>query len=205
MHGFSQSLLEETGEPDSERSGPRKKSLESLQSFLQLIGLESQFPVLVKAGFDDQISLVEQMLTPVPLSDAMLREIGIAKSGHRKRLLLALHREAFGSTDSPASAKGFCCPATVTRSPQTDLKAWLQTLRLVRWHKNFVEAGYEDLQLIRDLMASPYPLTEAVLTEEVGIHKPGHRYRILGKLLDDAPQQAYRPKIPAQCEACLLI
>lgn len=46
------------------------------------------------AGFDDIESMVHQMTTPVPINESMLKNIGIRKPGHYKRLLMRLTETA---------------------------------------------------------------------------------------------------------------
>ena len=154
------------------------------------------------------------MDTPVPLSDEMLHTIGIAKPGHRKKLLLALHTTAFGTNTSKrvrvADWGGCCAPPRVqspSRSMQlvTQLDHWLADLKLLKLHEQFVQAGYDSIQLLRDLMHSPYPVTEEILLTEIGIDKPGHRVRILGKLLDDVRFTEPWTHGPAPCGQCHLL
>ena len=59
------------------------------------------------------------------------------------------------------------------------LSNWLEKINLSELHDNFVHSGYDDLEQIYNLMGTNYPITDKVLTEEIGITRPGHRNRIL--------------------------
>lgn len=58
---------------------------------------------------------------------------------------------------------------------------------------------------MKELMMSPYPITEEVLKEEIGIEKPGHRFRIMGKLLHDANMTDLSVFEKPGCEICVIL
>lgn len=69
----------------------------------------------------------------------------------------------------------------------------------------FVNAGYESLNFLTEHMASDYPITDQVLWTEIGIVKPGHRVRILGKLMEATQGNKGPPQIRPGCNECLLL
>lgn len=140
--------------------------------------------------------MVSQMETPVPIDVAMLQSIGITKPGHAKRLLMKLEEPSLFpltlGADTPANES--CCGGVKQQSSlETNLYDWLAELKLEHLYEAFNEAGYEDIDLIRDHMKSRYPLDESVLRDEIRVCKPGYRLRILGKLHAEIKQPARRP------------
>lgn len=151
-----------------------------LFAFFSWIALEEYTSILTQAGLDDLRILVQQMDTSVLLTETLLEGIGITKPGHRRRLLMklapALHE--FVETDSS------CLCSDVSSSHwRYSLASWLEELRLGDLHDLFVEAGYDNVEYLREHMLSQYVITDEVLKHDVEVAKPGHRVRVLGKLL----------------------
>ena len=188
----AQLLFHETGEPDCEVSNVRRSDLCGLFEFLARLKLQEHFDRLAAAGFDDISSLISQMNTPVPIDAEMLEHLGIVKPGHRRRLLFGLHQ----ATPRPRPRTLQCCGLlAVAKKPRRladTLEEWLAELKMQKHLKRFLAAGYEDVTSMRALMHSEYAISEEVLRTEVGVEKPGHRYRILAKLLAEAgPSQVF--------------
>lgn len=188
----------------------KKNELHSLYIFLSEINIQQYFHILIKAGYDDLCSMVEQMTTPFPLDETMLSEIGISKPGHRKRLLVKLYKLAFPEAKPMNHLLFSCCAQQrpFVRLPvitANTLFAWLNELRLGKLHELFIGSGYDDLSYIREQMVSPYPITEETLKTEVKLNKPGHRLRILGKLLDEARLSDLSIYSTPNCAVCALL
>ena len=124
----------------------------------------------------------------MPVDQAMLQLCGITKPGHQKRLLLAIA--------CAARRKRLRKPVL-----QEDLQSWLASMRLEELHGQFAAAGYEDLGWMLAQMSSPQPITEEVLRTEVGVTKPGHRMRLLGRLL----LLTSRARTDFSCSGCVLV
>ena len=62
------------------------------------------------------------------------------------------------------------------------MKEWLRFLKLERFYLNFLEAGYDDLDLMVEHMDSCFPITDEIL-RDMKVDQVGYRLRILGSLL----------------------
>ena len=83
-------------------------------------------------------------------------------------------------------------------------------------YQTFVDAGYDDLEEILEIMNSPWEITQDDL-RVIGINKPGYRHRILSKLKEDSlgiemKQYVCRRDIDLEknintsaCELCIII
>ena len=138
----------------------------------------------------------------------MLSKIGIEKAGHRKLLLVKLYNV---SGKKRSSRNVFhCCPVKGKASAKGNwtprsVEDWLSELRLGKLAHKFLEAGFESMDEIREMMLSPYPITEEVLRDDIQIDKPGHRFRILGKLLFDTKRTDISVYKEPVCESCLIL
>ena len=173
--------------------------LKSLSQWLDKHNLSDILDTLISAGYDDIDALVEQMHSPLPLTEDNLKEVGVKKPGHRARFVMYLEEEAGlipkksgkrppGSTQ--ASAFLTCCapPSNTTFGTmhQAPLRDWLQQIKLEGLMSKFQESGYDDLEALVVQMTWRRPVTDAVLEREIGIEKPGYRSRILSKLQEEA-------------------
>ncbi|CAG9334807.1 unnamed protein product [Blepharisma stoltei] len=69
-------------------------SFPTLREWLKSIKLEELWTVFVEAGFDSYEMIITQMYSKYPFTDEiLLAEIGIAKPGHRNRILAKLQEE----------------------------------------------------------------------------------------------------------------
>ena len=62
---------------------------------------------------------------------------------------------------------------------------WLEKINLQEIYEILCEAGYDDIESLVNQMRCPLPVSFDDLTK-IGIKKPGHRYRLLIKLEEDA-------------------
>ena len=172
-----------------------------LLKWLATMRLESIYPILIEAGFDDFTQIVTQMKSDLPLTEELLESLGMNKQGQRVLFLAALEREiAAGSNGvyvNVTRKRGFqCCQGpgmapTVLSFPT--LQAWLNGLGLGSLSLPFEDAGYTEVEQLLFLMHSKYPVTDSVLREAVGVEKVGHRHRIMCKLKEDA--QHFDPRL----------
>lgn len=70
-------------------------ALSGLEEWLEKINLPFLAPILVEGGFDDIAALIAQMKSNMPITDEMLKRIGIEKAGHRARILVKLEEGKF--------------------------------------------------------------------------------------------------------------
>mmetsp|Transcript_33320 Transcript_33320/g.58451 ORF Transcript_33320/g.58451 Transcript_33320/m.58451 type:complete len:300 (-) Transcript_33320:589-1488(-) len=206
----------------------RKKSyddLTPLYDWLEKINLQDLYEILIGGGYDDISSMIDQMHSPLPITEQMLKNIGIDKPGHRVKLLMKLEEDA-GFVPARSSrvrhesrnSRNFlkCCiaPNHATSAFQSapSLLEWLKSIRLESLHPEFVKAGYEDLETLVSQLNWRKPLNDEVLMKEIGIKKPGYRNRVLSKLQEEQQLVTRKPelqlegatKLPA-CEMCLLM
>lgn len=201
MYSHNTSILIE---PDAEKTGydiivDRNKAISfggternpEMYNWLCKVKLEELYGNLISAGYDDLKQLSYQMSSTMPITEFALKEIGILKSGLRKRLLLALDNYAFskekktGQTSNPFK----CCTSAGTANmwvvDMPDLERWLENLNLKDIYQNFIDNGYGDLEEILQIMNTSWEITQEDL-RIMGISKPGYRHRILSKLKEDA-------------------
>lgn len=135
------------------------------------------------------------MNSPCPITDHLLQQIGIHKSGHRRRLLASLEEENMPvRTIRPLARREnhslFKCCVTPTPANQDflnfpDLQSWLKDLSLQEYYGNFLNSGYDELESMLGLMHTAYEIDDNVL-EAIGLKKPGHRHRVIAKLKEDS-------------------
>ena len=179
---------------------------EGLAGFLADLHLEEYADTLLKAGYDDLNAMQDQMETPMPITPELLREVGITKVGHAKRILMKLAQPVC----TPELQQSCCGPSEVSYF-ESNLYDWLTELRLEHLYENFCRAGYDRVDMLREHMWSTYCIDDEVLKTEVGVDKPGHRVRILGKLHSEA-RKLQRPEIGLEqsfalksCHNCPLV
>jgi Ankyrin repeats (3 copies)/SAM domain (Sterile alpha motif)/Ankyrin repeats (many copies) len=214
-----------TYEPDAEVSVvPKKNQLKPLYNWLEKINLQEVYEILCEGGYDDIESLIDQMKSPLPITLDELMSTGIKKPGHRYRLLFMLEDEAGVPIKkimkkSNENSKNFwkCCDApsntTYAAVGSITLREWLRTLKLEELTDMFVDAGFDQYDMILAQMISRYPITDEILMNDIGILKPGHRNRILGKLKEEAKSlldksenylQIENLSKQTSCDACLI-
>ena len=69
------------------KNWPRPSNVHELFVWLEGIHLEELYDTLADAGYDNSLAMISQMKGPMPITEKNLQEIGISKSGHRKRIL----------------------------------------------------------------------------------------------------------------------
>ena len=180
-----------------------------LEKFLNSINLLAYRDVLVREGFDDLEMMTYQMICPLPITHGLLESIGIAKHGHRSRLMMKLEQNAgisvIGRIEERSSIDSAweCCNPTKVNPPGVNsLADWLSLIKLEAYVKAFEQAGYEDLGFMHSQMNSRYPIDDALL-QKIGVGRLGHRLRILGKLLEDSQSSYVKPKRTK--ESCILL
>lgn len=164
-----------------------------LQEWLERHHLGEIYTLLAAVGFEDVESILAR---PKGWSQEELVHMGIAKPGHRMRLLMALDEEAGRFTRPPpvrvfAAAKPQlpCCgvpfnSSTFSITLSHPLRDWLRLIKLDHLFDRFQSSGYDNLQDLVHMLVWRVPLTDEVLQRDIGISKPGHRARILSRLQD---------------------
>jgi len=99
-----------------------------------------------------------------------------------------LDESDLASPKPPLSETVFEPDAEVSEFRRKDLKPiyeWLEAINLHELYEVMVEAGYDDVESMTKQMRSPLPITKEELMKG-GVQKPGHCYRIIVKLEEDA-------------------
>ena len=177
-----------------------------LLNFLYSLNLEEHFDGLVAAGFDNFDSMLEQMNSPMPINEAVLRKCGITKPGHQKRLLVRLWRFATGQL-AEEETQSTCYTSMPGQSAEQALKEWLADSKLEGLFPLFEASGYDSLQYLREQVTSKYFVTDDLLQSEVGIASATDRLTVLGKLLRETDKLSDLGIVSCKkgCDVCVLL
>lgn len=175
--------------------------------------LEGLLEVLIEAGFDDVDLLVSQVGCAMSLTLDNLETIGVARPGHRARLLAAIEAEARHRAKSdakpapePILSMFECCAKPIPASSFAVLPSfddWLGRLGLKHLKANFESAGYDDLESVLSLMRTRYALTEETLLKEMAIQPAATRQRLLLRLREDSARVDLYSKQPKAAEIAM--
>jgi hypothetical protein len=215
-----------TVEPDAELS-IYKKDHTMLKEWLASIDLQDIFEEFIEGGLDDLESMINQMKSPLPINDSMLKSAGISKPGHRVRILMKLEEDAgistnnFGNVTYSAYDMGWRCCGSDKKNLTTRLsfpesvitmENWLKSMRLELLYTKFRNSGYDNLDMIKKQVLSRFPFNDETLKHAVGIDKAGHRFRILSKLEEEMRHATWDSTIKLEgneptkaCASCLVI
>lgn len=184
--GYCESLFRLSHRQSSESSASDASQAKQLRlyRFLERQRLEFLFDTLLDAGYDDLDQIMFQMRSSLPLDAATLQAIGVKKSSHRVSLLTALE-EAAGVKKTYAGSV-LCCGPSTRSSDIASTRQWLGEMGLGQLYPLFAEAGFADLEVLRQARNSAYPITDEVLKRRVGIASPQDRELILQRLAQGA-------------------
>ena len=167
----------------------------SLISWLESVKLEFLYEYLMNAGYDDVDQMASQMTSGMPITEESLTKIGIKKIGHRRRLLGALDEESRPIKSSRRTYRGQqnnplkCCMVAIPTNTGffsvPDLDKWLNLMNLGYALPLFIDSGYDDLEHMLAMMNTRWEITDKILSQDIGITKQGHRYKVLAKLKND--------------------
>ena len=158
-------------------------------------GLTELFDVLVDSGYDDHIVMARQMLTTMPIKMKNLAEIGIAKTGHQRRLLFCLEEE--GKNRRSLKRESLKNRGEVWRpvgkggevggvGAGLELRDVLRDLRMENFFENFVETGHDDYFTIARMSRSKWALNEQILKDEMKIYDWHEIQRFLERVQRDS-------------------
>ena len=203
--------IEEEEEDEEEVQSSPELPVTALSRWLDNLGLGMYYQEFMEIGYGDLDTILNQMGSVFPVTLAELQKIGIQKLGHRYRILIKLEEDAgVFPAKSVVKNQWQCC--NVARKTQfgfttTSLETWLGVLKLGELVEVFEKAGFDEYGFIITQMKSRYPINEEILNE-IGIHKPGHRNRIIGSLIDDCKEKngivVESAQTKVSCEMCLV-
>ena len=164
-----------------------KNSQDSLYIFLLEIKLEKYYNIMSSNGFDDVKVLINQMQSGLAVTDIQLKEAGIDTPGDRAKIIIRLQEKACNFIyHIPKSVYHICNEDNYMNDTHVKtLYDWLKPIKVEEYIENFIDGGYHCVELMLLQMESKSPITDAILRDDLGIKKIGHRARIINKLLEE--------------------
>ena len=140
--------------------------------------------ILISEGFDDINLIVQQIKEGFPVLDDTLKEIGISSPGDRAKILIRMQQVSNGfSFDFPFEQVFF--------KNNFSIQKWLNKEGLSKYIKNFIDAGYQSLELLLIQMASKYKISDKILKNDIHIINPEDRKIILKSLEKNSQKYVY--------------
>jgi len=172
-----------------DENGLTLNSSKLLKDFLSQINMDKYISLLAFNGFDDINLILQSKNGNSSIQDSELKEAGIKIPGDRAKILIRI-QELSHNFD-------FKIPKEVYYSIKNDkniiddqniikLRKWLENLKIEKYLNNFIDNGYNSIELLLIQMISSNPLTNEILKEEIKIDKIGYRSRIINKLKEDS-------------------
>ena len=165
-----------------------KNSQDSLYIFLLEIKLEKYYNIMNSNGFDDIKLLINQTKSGVAVTDIQLKEAGIDIPGDRAKILIRLQEKAGNFIYHVPKSVYYQCTDVENYMNDYHIKKlyeWLRPIKVDNYLENFIDGGYHCIELMLLQMESKNPITDAILRDDLGIKKIGHRARIINKLLEE--------------------
>ena len=152
------------------------KSKQKLLQFLKEIGMLYYGNILISEGFDDFDLILKQMDEGFPELDDTLKEIGITPAGDRAKILIRLQEIS--------NEFNFNFPfEEVYFKNNNSIIKWLDSIKLSKYNKNFVDAGYQSFELLLIQMSSKYKINENILNNDIFIFNDKDKKTILKSLI----------------------
>ena len=149
--------------------------VKKLLQFLKEIGMQNYGNLLISEGFDDISLIIKQMKEGYPVLDDTLKEIGIIQPGDRAKILIRLQEVSNGFIfEFPFEQVYFKNNGSILK--------WLEKEGLSRYNKNFLDAGYQSLELLLVQMVSKYKIDDSILKNDLFIFSDIARKKIIASL-----------------------
>ena len=149
--------------------------VKKLLQFLKEIGMQNYGNLLISEGFDDISLIIKQMKEGYPVLDDTLKEIGIIQPGDRAKILIRLQEVSNGfNFEFPFEQVYFKNNGSILK--------WLEKEGLSRYNKNFLDAGYQSLELLLIQMVSKYKIDDSILKNDLFIFSDIARKKIIASL-----------------------
>ena len=149
--------------------------VKKLLQFLKEIGMQNYGNLLISEGFDDISLIIKQMKEGYPVLDDTLKEIGIIQPGDRAKILIRLQEVSNGfNFEFPFEQVYFKNNGSILK--------WLEKEGLSRYNKNFLDAGYQSLELLLVQMVSKYKIDDSILKNDLFIFSDIARKKIIASL-----------------------
>ena len=153
--------------------------------FLKEIGMQQYTNMLLSEGYDDIDLIIKQMNEGFPSLYDTLKEIGVASPGDRAKILVHIQEISKGfNFEFPFEQVYFKNNRSIQR--------WLNREELSKYINNFIDAGYQSLELLLIQMASKYKINEQILREELFIYNEEDINKILKSLVTNSEKYIYQ-------------
>lgn len=193
---------------------PSNIEIKEIYIWLESIKLEELYETLVDAGYDNSLAMTQQMKGPMPITETDLQQIGVNKPGHRKRILWKLEEDHHDRHKRQKSSSILrCCgqirdgTGAIVNIP--NLLQMLKEANAEDYFENFLQAGYENYDIILAQFSSKYGITKDILANEIGIREARLCRKILSKISNDVliykpPEISYEEGKFSACELCIV-
>ena len=156
-----------------------------LIEFLKEIGMQQYTSMLLSEGYDDIDLIIKQMNEGFPSLYDTLKEIGITSPGDRAKILVHIQEISNGfNFEFPFEQVYF--------KNNRSIQKWLNKEELSKYVNNFIDAGYQSLELLLIQMASKYKINEQILKEELFIYNEDDINKILKSLIKNSEKYIYQ-------------
>lgn len=194
---------------------PSTLDLKEIFIWLEAIHLEEYYELMIDAGYDNSIAMMQQMKGPMPIQEKDLADIGISKIGHRKRILWKLSENIQDRHKRKKSIGIFkCCgqirdgTGAVINVP--DLALVLDELGIESYLKYFIQSGYENYEILIAQFSSSYGMNKEILLNEVSLNDQKVARKFLNRLASDVviykqPEILYEEGKIGPCELCAIL
>ena len=163
----------------------KKEEKDKLTEFLKEIGMQHYTDILISEGFDDIDLIIKQMKEGFPSLYLTLKEIGIDSPGDRAKILVHMQEISNGFT--------FEFPFEIVYFKNNrSIQKWLNKEELSKYINNFIDAGYQSLELLLIQMASKYKITEQILRNEIFINNEEDIKKIIKSLETNSEKYVYQ-------------
>ena len=153
--------------------------------FLKEIGMQQYTNMLLSEGYDDIDLIIKQMNEGFPSLYDTLKEIGVTSPGDRAKILVHIQEISKGfNFEFPFEQVYFKNNRSIQR--------WLNREELSKYINNFIDAGYQSLELLLIQMASKYKINEQILREELFIYNEEDINKILKSLVTNSEKYIYQ-------------
>ena len=141
--------------------------------------------MLLSEGYDDIDLIIKQMNEGFPSLYDTLKEIGITSPGDRAKILLRIQEISNGfNFEFPFEQVYF--------KNNGSIQKWLNKEELSKYINNFIDAGYQSLELLLIQMASKYKINKEILREELFIYNEDDINKILKSLSINSEKYIYQ-------------
>ena len=173
-----------------DENGLTMNSSKLLKDFLSQINMGKYISILAFNGFDDINLILEQSKNgSSSIQDSELKEAGIIIPGDRAKILIRI-QELSNNFEFPIPKEVYYSIKNYKNILDDQniikLRKWLENLKIEKYLNNFIDNGYNSIELLLIQMISSNPLTNEILKEEIKIDKVGYRSRIINKLKEDS-------------------